>query len=191
MAEPMSDTRILQKPRKTKETKSKKKNQKGRTYVPVSGMGPVLLVFLFFLVFRGFWILRHGFCHFVFFFVFFGFSRFLDTGTWVLSFCFFVFFGFSKFLIPLSRENRVICMARDGGCTSDTGMYSSADGCIYGLCWPENSEKTALSQCPVLFFFGKNVKLLLSFKLLVFLYKTVFENKATRPVLFFCLSMVF
>ena len=83
--------------------------------------------FLFFLVFRGFWILGHGFCHFVFF----------------------VFFGFSKFLIPLSRENRVICMARDG-CTSDTGMYSSADGCIYGLCWPENSEKTALSQCPVL-----------------------------------------
>ena len=59
------------------------------------------------------------------------------------------FFGFSKFLIPLSRENRVICMARDG-CTSDTGMYSSADGCIYGLCWPENSEKSALPQCPVL-----------------------------------------
>ena len=87
-------------------------------------MGSVILVFLVFLVFRGFWILRHGFCHFG-------------------------FFGFSKFLIPLSRENRVICMARDG-CTSDTGMYSSADGCIYGLCWPENSEKSALPQCPVL-----------------------------------------
>ena len=65
---------------------------------------------------------------------------------------FFVFFGFSKFLIPLSRENRVICMARDG-CTSDTGMYSSADGCIYGLCWPENSEKSALPQCPVWFLY--------------------------------------
>ena len=45
----------------------------------------------------------------------------------------------------------MICIARDG-CTSDTGMYSSADGCIYGLCWPENSEKSALPRCPVLFF---------------------------------------
>ena len=69
------DTRILQKPRKTKKNKmaepmsqclawgqyfwfflvfpgktkkTKKKKQNGRTYVPVSGMGSVLLVFLFF-----------------------------------------------------------------------------------------------------------------------------------------------
>ena len=83
----------------------------------------------------------------LFFFCFFWFFEVLDIGTWVLSFC---FFDFSKFLIPLSRENRVICMARDG-CTSDTGMYSSADGCIYGLCWPENSEKNALPQCPALY----------------------------------------
>ena len=34
-------------------TKKTKKKQKGRTYVPVSGMGSVLLVFLFFLVSRG------------------------------------------------------------------------------------------------------------------------------------------
>ena len=63
------------------------------------------------------------------------------------------FLCFSRFLIPLSRENKVICIARDG-CTSDTGMYSSADGCIYGLCWPENSEKNALPRCPVLDFLG-------------------------------------
>ena len=60
-----------------------------------------------------------------------------------------ILFFFPRFLIPLSRENKVICIARDG-CTSDTGMYSSADGCIYGLCWPENSEKSALPRCPVL-----------------------------------------
>ena len=81
-------------------------------------MGSAFLVFLVFLVFRGSG-LGHGFCHFVFF----------------------VFFGFSRFLIPLSRENKVICFARDG-CTSDSGMYSSADGCIYGPCLLENSEKT-------------------------------------------------
>ena len=80
-------------------------------------MGSVILFFFF--VFSRFWILGHGFCHFVFF----------------------VFFGFSRFLIPLSRENEVICLARDG-CTSDTGMYSSANGCIYGLCLLETSEKT-------------------------------------------------
>ena len=87
----------------------------------------------------------------ILFFRFFWFFEVLDTGTWVLSFCFFYFFGFSRLLIPLSRENKAICIARDG-CTSDTGMYSSADGCMYGLCWPENSEKSALPRCPVLFF---------------------------------------
>ena len=93
-------------------------------------MGPVILFFLFFLVFRGF--------------------GYWDMGSVILFF--FVFLCFSRFLIPLSRENKVICIARDG-CTSDTGMYSSAVGCIYGLCWPENSEKSALPRCPVLFFF--------------------------------------
>ena len=61
-------------------------------------MGSVILFFLFFFVFRGF--------------------GYWDMGSVILFFLF--FFGFSKFLIPLSRENRVICMARDG-CTSDTG----------------------------------------------------------------------
>ena len=50
----------------------------------------------------------------------------------------------------------MVCTARDG-CTSDTGMYSSADGCIYRLCWPENSEKSALPRCPVLIFLGFRV----------------------------------
>ena len=39
-------------------------------------MGSVILFFLFFLVFRGFWILRHGFCHFVFFDFFLVFRSF-------------------------------------------------------------------------------------------------------------------
>ena len=37
----------------SRQNQKNQKIQKGRTYVPVSGMGPVLLFFLFFLVFRG------------------------------------------------------------------------------------------------------------------------------------------
>ena len=99
---------------------------KKKVLTPCQIMGHRFCLFGFF-SFSMFWILGHGFCHFGFF----------------------GFFGFSRFLIPLSRENKVICIARDG-CTSDTGMYSSADGCIYGLCWPGNNEKSALPRCPVL-----------------------------------------
>ena len=102
-------------------------------------------VILFFLVFRGFWILRHGFCH----------------------------FGFSKFLIPFRRENRVICMARDG-CISYTGMYSSADGCIYGLCWPENSEK---KRTATISYFDLIILLILIYNINLFSYISIyFEN---------------
>ena len=101
---------------KTSKNQKKTKKQNGRTYVPVSGMGSVLLFFLFFLVFPGktkknkkktkwqnlcpsVW---HGVSTFVFL-CFFGFCRgfcnFLvsDMGSAILLFCFSRFFQYSAF----------------------------------------------------------------------------------------------
>ena len=70
-----------------KNLEKQKKKQKGRTYVPVSGIGSVLLFFLFFLVFPGKTkkTKRQNLCP----------SIWHRVGTFVF-FVFFVFFGFSR-----------------------------------------------------------------------------------------------
>ena len=65
----------------SKQNQKKQKKQNGRTYVPVSGMGPVLLFFLVFLFFR-------GFCNILV----------SDMGSAIL-FCLCFFRGFCNFLV--------------------------------------------------------------------------------------------
>ena len=92
----------------------KPKKQKGRTYVPVSGMGSVLLVFLFFLV------SRHKtkktqknkkaepmsqYLAWGHYFWFFEASAIFWYLTWVLQFC---FFGFSRFLQYSAFPNKTL-----------------------------------------------------------------------------------
>ena len=78
------------------------KKQKGRTYVPVSGMGSALLFFLVFLVFRCFCNILVSdmgsailFC--LCFLVFVEVFAIFWYLTWLLPFCFFGFSGFLQY----------------------------------------------------------------------------------------------